>query len=104
MLMMGAGATYIVGADEFDVVHTDVEEEKLVDNKEELPKLHYLVVGGEPRDIEYSIEDIEGKLSYYINTTGEEYEIEGLKDVSDGELDVMFEEVSEGFKVNSILD
>lgn len=104
MLMMGAGATYVVGADEFDVVHTDVEEEKLVDNKEELPKLHYLVVGGEPRDIEYSIEDIEGKLSYYINTTGEEYEIEGLKDVSDGELDVMFEEVSEGFKVNSILD
>lgn len=104
MLMMGAGATYIAGADEFDVVHTDVEKEKLVDNKEELPKLHYLVVGGEPRDIEYSIEDIEGKLSYYINTTGEEYEIEGLKDVSDGELDVMFEEVSEGFKVNSILD
>lgn len=98
---MGMG-NYIAGADEFDVIHNSTED--VAENKDELPKIRYLVVGGEPRDIEYDIKGTEDSVSYVFNTSDEKYELEDAKDVTSDTLDVVYSEVSDEFKVNSLLD
>lgn len=101
---LGADAT------ELEVTTVELVDGESVEVTTKVPVLQYLVVGGEPRDIEYDSSDTRDKINYYVNNgetdaeAEEELEVKGVKDVSNERLDVEYEEISKDIKVNSVVD
>lgn len=102
----GLGVYHTLGADatELEVTYLDNEDGETVEVEGSIPVIQYLVVGGEPRDIEYERTDTKDRVSYYINNSDEEVEIKGIKDVTESNLDVLYSEVSDDISVNSVVD
>src|SRR5699024_9628385 len=90
----GLGVYHTLGADatELEVTYLDNEDGETVEVEGSIPVIQYLVVGGEPRDIEYERTDTKDRVSYYINNSDEEVEIKGIKDVTESNLDVLYSE------------